>query len=315
MLRIILNRFKAPLAGLMLAGLVSLWAVPVMGQDLLPLPVNGAYGGILEDNRLADIVEEQALSSNFIESVIYGFFSDENIKSANVVIGVVAIIYLVVIGVKFILSQGNEEEIQNAQKHFGFVVLGLLVISVAQIAGFVVFNPDQDVNPDYFVNNNIQQVFYAKTMQIKIFIQVLIGGVALLSIITSAFRIMSSTGNEETITKEKQLFTNFLFATVLILMAEVVVTGVFYLPGANREGANNQAISIGVEQIMGLITALMSIVAGAALIMMILASLYFVISLGDEERSGRAKKLVIANLVAIVVIFSAYTILRFFLPL
>ncbi len=222
------------------------------------------------------------------------------------------IVYLIVIGTRFILSDGKEEDIQNAQKHFGFVILGLLVISLAQIAGFTLFNPAQNVNPDFFVNNNIQEVFYSKVMQIKLFIQILIGGIAMLSIITSAFRIMSSTGNEEVIGKEKQLLQNFLFATVLILAAEVIVTGVFYLPGANREGASNQALSIGIEQIMGLVTALLSIVAAAALMMMILASLYYVISLGDEERAGRAKRLIIANLAAIVIVFSAYTVLRFF---
>jgi len=312
MLKKFCARFKAPLAALMLLLMLNIWISPVLAQSLLPMPVNGAYGGILENNRVADIVQEQSLSYNFFESIIYGVFSDENIRSANVVIGVVAILYLVVIGARFILSQGEEEAIQKAQKHFGFLVLGLMIISVAQFAGFTIFNPAQSVNPDFFVNNNIQEAFYSKAMQVKLFIQVLIGGIALLSIITSAFRIMSSTGNEEVIGKEKQLLINFLFATVLIIAAEVIVTGVFYLPGANRDGASNQALTIGIEQIMGLITALLSIVAAASLLMIILASLYYVISLGDEERAGRAKRLIIANLVAIVIVFSAYSILRFF---
>lgn len=312
MLSAIRSRLKAPLAALLLLLMLSIWTGPVLAQSLLPLPVNGAYGGILENNRVADIVQEQSLSYNFFESLIYGVFSDENIKSANVVLGAIAIVYIVVIGARFVLSQGDEEAIQSAQKHFGFLVLGLLVISMAQFAGFTIFNPAQSVNPDFFVNNNIHEAFYAKAMQVKIFIQVLIGGIALLSIITSAFRVMSSTGNEEVIGKEKQLIQNLFFATILIIAAEIIVTGVFYLPGANREGAANQAVSIGIEQIMGLITALLSIVAAASLLMIILASLYYVISLGDEERAGRAKRLIIANVAAIVIVFSAYSVLRFF---
>jgi hypothetical protein len=312
MLSKIYTRLKAPVAALLLLFMLNIWAMPVLAQSLLPMPVNGAYGGILENNRVADIVQEQSLSYNFFESIIYGVFSDENMKSANIVVGAIAIVYLVVIGARFVLSQGEEEAIQTAQKHFGFLVLGLLVISVAQFAGFTMFNPAQSVNPDFFVNNNIQEAFYAKAMQVKLFIQVLIGGIALLSIITSAFRIMSSTGNEEVIGKEKQLLQNLLFATVLIISAEVIVTGVFYLPGSNRDGVTNQAVSIGIEQIMGLITALLSIVAAASLLMIILASLYYVISLGDEERAGRAKRLIISNLIAIVIVFSAYSILRFF---
>jgi hypothetical protein len=285
------NRIKASLAGVILAWMLAVITLPAFAQSTLPLPVTGAYGGIIENNRVADIVEDQALSYNFFESLIYAIFSDENMRSANVVLGAIAIVYLIVIGARFILSDGKEEEIQTAQKHFGFLILGLLVVSVSQIAGFVIFNPDQAVNPDYFVNDNTQQVFYAKAMQIKLFVQILIGGVAMLSIITSAFRIMSSTGNEEVIGKEKQLLQNFLFATVLIILAEVIVTGVFYIPGANREGVTNQALSIGIEQIMGLITALRSIMAAAALLMIILASLYYEISLGDTIGVGTPNKM------------------------
>lgn len=312
MISVIRSRLKAPLAALLLLIMFNLWAGPVLAQSLLPLPVSGAYGGILENNRVADIVQEQSLSYNFFESIIYGVFSDENIKSVNVIFGIITIVYLVIIGARFVLSQGEEEAIQAAQKHFGFLVLGLLVVSVAQFAGFTIFNPAQSVNPDFFVNNNIQEAFYSKTMQVKLFIQVLIGGIALLSIVTSAFRIMSSVGNEEVIGKEKQLIQNLFFATILIISAEIIVTGVFYLPGANREGASNQAASIGIEQIMGLVTALLSIVAAASLLMLILASLYYVISMGDEERAGRAKRLIIANVVAIIIVFSAYSVLRFF---
>lgn len=313
MLSTLFKKLKAPLLGLMMTSWVMAAWTPVMAQEgTLPLPVSGAYGGIVENNRLADIVEENALSYNFAETIIYGVFSDENIITVNIILGTIAILYIIVIGVRFIFSGGKEEELQKAQKSFGYAILGLLVVSVAQIAGFVIFNPDQSVNPDYLVNNNIQEVFYAKAMQVKIFIQVLIGGIAMLSIITSAFVIMSSTGNEEVIGKEKQLLQNFLFATVLILVAEVIVTGVFYLPGSNREGVSNQAISIGIEQIMGLVTALLSIITGAALLMVILASLYYVISLGDEDRAGRAKRLIFANVLAAVVAFSAYTVLRFF---
>ena len=308
----ICSRITVPFLGLLLAfGLVA-WVSPAFAQGLLPLPADGAYGGILEQNRVNRIVEDQQYSYNFLESIVYGLFSNENMKAANIVFGAVGIVYLIVVGAQFILSEGKEEQIQTAQKHFAYIILGLLVISVSQVAGFIIFNPDQAVNPDYFVNQNVHNAFYAKAMQVKFYIQIVIGGIALLSIVTSAFRIMGSTGNEEVIGKEKQLLQNFFFATVLILLAEIVVKGIFYLPGQNREGVSNQAVGIAIEEIMGLVNALISIVAGAALLMLILASLYYIISLGDEERAGRAKRLVIATLTAVVIIFSAYSILRFF---
>ena len=313
MLRVNWSRLKRSLAAVCLGCWLALLAVPVLAQNTLPLPTTGAYGGILEQNHVNESVSEVVGSENFFEGVTLVIFSDKNMISANIVFGVVAVVYLVVIGVRFIISEGKEEEIQTAQKHFGYVVLGLLVISIAQIAGFIIFNPNQEVNPDYLVNNNVHEVFNAKAMQVKLFIQVLIGGVALLSIVTSAFRIMSSTGNEEVIDKEKQLLKNFFFATVLILASEIIVKGVFYLPGANREGVSNQAVRIGIDQVMGLVQALLSITAAAAMIMLILASLYYVVSFGDEERAGRAKRIIFSTVIALVVIFSSYSILNFFL--
>lgn len=312
MLSIICSRQVAPFWALLLAFGLMTWVNPAFAQGILPLPADGAYGGILEQNRVNRVVEEHSGSYNFFESLMYGLFSSENMKAANIVFGAIGIVYLIVVGAQFILSQGEEEKIQNAQKHFAYVVLGLMLISVSQFAGFVIFNPDQAVNPDYFVNDNVHMAFYNKAMQVKLYIQIIIGGIALLSIVTSAFRIMGSTGNEEVVGKEKQLLQNFFFATALILLSEVVVKGIFYLPGQNREGITNQATTTAITEIMGLVNALISIVAGAALLMLILASLYYVISLGDEERAGRAKRLVISTLTAVVIIFSAYSILRFF---
>lgn len=307
------TRLNVTLTALCLAFLLSAWTLPALAQSVLPLPVDGAYGGILEENRIAQIAEDSQGQTNFLQSVIYGVFSNDNVRAANIIFGSMAIVYLIVVGVKFILSQGNEEEIKTAQKHFAYIILGLMIVSVAQVAGFLIFNPDQTVNPDYFVNNDVHDVFYSKAMQVKLYIQIAIGGIALLSILTSAFRIIASTGNEEVINKERQLLKNFFFATILILLAEVVVKGVFYLPGANREGVTNQAVSIAVEEIMGLLTAILSIVGAAALIMLVLSGLYYVVSFGEEERANRAKRLFFNVLIAVVVIFSAYTILRFFI--
>lgn len=312
MLRKFCARFKRSLAAAGLAFMLTAWMAPVFAQNTLPLPQTGSYGGIVENNRANRAIDEVEGSYNFIEGVTLVIFSDENIRSTNVVLGAVAIVYLVVIGIRFIISEGNEEEIQTAQKHFGYVILGLFVISIAQVVAFTIFNPNQEVNPDFLTNVNVHLAVNAKAMQIKLFLQIIIGGIALLSIITSAYRILGSTGKEETINEEKQLLKNFFFATILILSAEILVRGVFYLPGQNREGVTNQAITIGIEEVMGLVTALLSIVAAASVLMLILASLYYVVSFGDEERAGRAKRLVINVLIAVVVIFSSYTILRFF---
>ena len=110
----------------------------------------------------------------------------------------------------------------------------------------------------------------------------------------------------------KDLTPYFFLAVVMILGAEILVRGVFYLPGGNRDGITNQGVTIGIREIIGLVNTLLTITAGAALLMLIVASLYFVLSLGDEERTNCAKSIIISTIIALIVIFSAYSLVRFF---
>ena len=281
-------------------------------QNVLHMPSPGAYGGILENNRVQRNINQVIGSSNFVESVINVLFSKENLRATNVVLGIIAIIYLVGIGIKFTLSTGKEEELSKHKKHFAFVILGLFIFSAARVVAFVYFNPDTGVNPGFLVNQHVINGIEAKALQIKLFLQILVGGVALLSIMTTAYRLMSSAGNEEVINKEKQLVKNFLLAAVIILGAEVLVRGVFFIQGADREGITNQAVITGVREIIGIVNTLLTITAGLAVFMLVIASLYYVTSLGDEERAERAKKLVISSIIAIIITISAYSLIRFF---
>lgn len=281
-------------------------------QNVLRMPANGSYGGILENNRAQRSVNEVTGSSNFIESAINVVFSKENLYAGNVIFGIIAIMYLVGVGIKFIIANGKEEDLSKIKKEFGFILIGLAVISVAQVAAFVYLNPDSRVNPQFLTNQNVINAFEAKALQIKLFLQIIVGGIALLSVLTTAYRLMASAGNEEVVTKEKQLIKNFLLAAVIIIGAEILVRGVFFIQGSDRSGVSNQAVITGVREIIGIANILLSLVAGLAVFMLIIASLYYVTSLGDEERAGRAKRLIFSCIIAIFITISAYSLIRFF---
>lgn len=290
----------------------TVFQLNVEAQNVLHMPGQGAYGGVLENNRVQRSVNEVIGSSDFTESMINVVFSKENLFATNVVLGIIAIMYLVGIGIKFTLSSGKEDELTKHKKEFGFLIVGLLTFSVAQTAAFVYFNPDSGVNPGLLANQHVINGIETKALQIKLFLQILVGGIALLSILTTAYSLMGSAGNEEVVNKEKQLIKNFLLAAVIILGAEILVRGVFFIQGGDREGVTNQAVITGVREIIGIVNMLLSIIAGLAVFMLIIASLYYVTSLGDEERAGRAKRLVISSITAIIIAISAYALIRFF---
>jgi len=284
----------------------------VEAQNTLILPNHGSYGGILEDNRAVRAVNTVTGSSNFIESAVNVLFSRENIVSINVVIGIIAILYLVFIGMKYIFSGGEEEKTKKLNTQIGYVLLGLFTVSVAHLLAFVYINPDVQVNQSFLTNADIISDIEAKAMQIKKFIQILIGGIALISILMTGYQLITSQGKEEAIDKEKAVIVNFIIASILILAAEILVRGVFFFQGANRSELSNQAAVIGVKELVGLTNTLLTLVASLAVFMLILASFYYMISMGDEERTGRAKRIIISTLIALIICFSAYTLVRFF---
>lgn len=260
------------------------------------------YDLIIKNNQILSIIKTD---ENDSVNTIQALFSGKIITIVNIIIGAVALIWLFVLGIKFIFSQGKEDEMAKYKEQFGWIVAGLTMISAAEFIGFSVFDPTQNLAENEVMTNN----FYTKLMQIKLYFQYFVGGLMLINGIRSGYNLItiSDGGEDESIQKEKTFITSLLFGTVIILLSEVLVTGVFFI--------NEETVSAaqGIYEISGLINFAISFSAGIATFMMVLASLYYVTSLGDEDRAGRAKKIIISCVVALIILFSAYTFVRFLL--
>ncbi len=88
-------------------------------------------------------------------------------------------------------------------------------------------------------------------------------------------------------------------------MAEVFVR-IFSM----QDGITNSRY-LAITEVAGLVNYMLSFIAIIATIMLIFSSLYYIISFGDEEQMGRAKRILYSNILGVVIAFSAYTIARF----
>jgi len=291
----------------------SATTVSTANPNALPLTADG-YDRLLIDNRLSQTVNPNNLSTG--DAIKRLFIKPDRspsalVTSANIIIAALALLFLAITALRFIFSDGDEEVLNKAKGSFGYIILGLLIVAAALNFAFITFNiRDGNVLTDGVAADKLA----AFINQIKFLMQILIAAIAAVSLIIGGYRLITSQGDEEAINKEKQFIKNFLLAAGLIAFAEVLVRGIFYARDAGGF-STDLAVGIGLNEIVGVINFLLGLVAACATFMLVLASIYYVISLGDEERAGRAKRIIISCIIGIALAISAYTVIVYFTQL
>ena len=232
---------------------------------------------------------------------ISSIFRGSLIKKANRGLGTFAILYLFILGVKFIMARGDTERLSSLKEQFAWIILGLGVISVAEFVGYDVFDVS---NGNDVLEGGSANSFKIKVIEIVRFLEYIAGGLMLINALISGYGLIMGGEEDEAISKEKQFLKSFLMGTGFILLAEVIVRALSF--------ENIQESSeILITEISGLVNFSLSFIGIVATAMLVMAGFYYVISFGDEEQMGRAKKMIIASIAGIVIAFSAYTIIRF----
>jgi hypothetical protein len=281
--------------------------------NILPLEEEN-YDPVMQENILTPLVNpKNSLSTFFWKSNKRSNF----LSVVNSIIGSVAILWLVILGIKFIFAQGDEEKLSNYKTQFGWTIAGLLTIVVGEYLAFEVLDPTTDIlkGTPVTVKN-----LTTKVGHIVLFLEILVGGVMLASIMMSGYNLITGSEEDERIEQEKNIFQQFFIGTALILLAEVMVRIFGGQEAPKKEGeigeyldSPGELASQGVTEIVGIINFSLTFVGVAALIMLILSSLYYVLSFGNEDQMNRAKRIIITCIIGIIVIISSYTFIRFFI--
>jgi len=299
-------------------------------DNLLPLDGTNYDKVMTDDNILGKIITIQDNDSKTNESLSK---TDDTLKAIfrgkkdggkglifriNMVLGAIAILFLSILGLKFVVSQGDEDHMTKYKTQFGYIIMGLAIISAAEFVAFDFLDPSG--GNDILQSSDFTDAFYKKINQIKLFIEILVVGVVLVKMLMSGYDLIVRSEQDEAIAKEKTFFQSFLFGTILILLAEVIAR---ILSGSKTKG-NDGAVDLesigtevsegakaGISEIVGLVDFSLSFLAVMSVIMLILASTYYVMSFGNEEQMGRAKRIVVSCVIGAIVAVSSFTIARF----
>jgi len=309
--------FLSLICGLCL--LTGVLGASAANDNVLPLSADNYDSVMTTDNAVFPLIDNyKDNTENSLKDIFRGGPSDSLLFRINVVLGAIAILFLAILGLKFVVSQGDEDHMTKYKTQFSYVILGLAIISVAEFVAFVLLDPASDTA--ILESTDIANEFYDKINQIKLFVEIVVIGIVLLKMLMSGYDLIVRSEQDEAISKEKTFFQSFLFGTILILLSEVVarvMSGSKTLLGERTIDLDKVGTDIaggakvGILEVTGIINFSLSFIAVMSVIMLILASMYYVLSFGDSDQMGRAKRIVISCAVGAIIAVSAFTIARF----
>lgn len=239
------------------------------------------------------------------------------VDNVRFLIGAIAIVMIVVTAIKLITAGGNEETFTKQSATLVYAILGLFIVGLAgELASiFEIGRGGFLKDPNVAIQKSR---LFSRAVEIVItFIKYIIGSISVLFIIRNGLRLILLGGNEEEVTKDKKNIFYGLFGLVLILIANPIVNKVFFkIDTSQYPGIEPVRPGIDIARLTGELVGVTNLVAALAgpmaLLSLVIGGLMYALAGGDEERSGKAKKIIIWSLVGIVIIYGAFAIVSTF---
>ena len=220
----------------------------------------------------------------------------------RIAISGIALIYLVMIGVYFILGSDNEETVKTQRKQITYALIGFLFLN---IPGFVytIFAPSNVGaigTVDNWSNTTGSSVFWNTAGfegivgNLIAFLRVFAFGVAVTMFTWGLFNMLVSGGDDE---KKKQAKNRIVYGIIgLVFLGFVQLWGTLVAVGD---------FTSYIPSVGGTIFALvMYIAAPIAIFMLIYAAYLMITSAGDEERVKKGKSILINTGIGLIILLA-----------
>ncbi|PID70631.1 hypothetical protein CSB37_00920 [bacterium DOLZORAL124_38_8] len=239
------------------------------------------------------------------DKILKSFFSKKGsgiMVTVLRVLGTIGILYLLIGGIRYIFTNGDEESAEKAKNQIVWALVGLIILSLAEFIGFEFINPYEK---DILGTNEVVNSLKDKVEQIIRVLEYAVGGLFLVNGSISAYDLITSRGQDENLDNEKNFVQTFIWGAGFILFAEVIVRIVA------SDISRSEQINMLSGEIGGIINFILTFFAGASALMLIISALYYVVSLGDDERVSSAKNMIRNSAIAFVIAFSSYVLAQF----
>lgn len=220
--------------------------------------------------------------------------------------GTLALVFGLIYAMSFIFARGKEDTISKNKQNFMWMLLGFVVIMIAQTVANIL-NP-QDATSGALINFKTAQT---EITNITNYLKWLFGSVIILMMIISSVRMITAGGDQETIKKEKKNLTWSGIGMLVILLATNIVNA-FYVIKTPNEIVAGEA-SQGITEVGSIIRLLLAFLGPLTILITIAAGFMYLTSFENEDRAKTARKMIVAGVTGIVLVYAAYALVNTFL--
>lgn len=305
---------------------LALEVAPAFAQDSpFHIPTQEKYGTLIGTPKLhGDSAIEQ------LSTLIGGYRGGEGglVGVARPIIGAISVLFIIISALKILFSDGEEGKIDKAKQGIIYGLIGLALISIAGEIMKVLSLSDEAVKAAYqddtlvcyktiLSDPNALQCrarLFSRTVQILVtFVKYLLGSLAVLQIVTSAFRMATMGGESDSLNNEKKKLVWGGVGFLLVIFSDTAISKVFYKLNFNTSiGIDGVKPKLdpaqGVAEIVGFTNFIVSIIGPLAILSLIGGGIMYMMNNGDESKMQEAKRIITFSLIGIIVIYGAFGI-------
>lgn len=273
----------------------------------LYIPASDNYGDIIAP-AAGQTGEEQALS-----------FIDGALRNVKAIAGALAIAIILLLALRMLLAQGNEEEIKKFRTGMLWTIIGLALISLAADVGAILGPQNGGFIKDPSTLLTRVQLFDYKVNIVITFIKYILGSIAIVFILRNGLRLITTSANEDEVTQDKKNLVASAIGLVLIYVADIFINKVIYKVDKSAYPSVTGVVpgldpATGIKELVGFTNFAVYLTAPLAVTVLIAGGILYVTAAGDDDKVGRAKRMIISAIIGLVVIYGAFAIVNTFIP-
>lgn len=237
--------------------------------------------------------------ADIITSIIF-----KTIDFIKYLIGAIAVIYIIVSGIKLISSTTKIDEYATKEKdNIKYIVYGLIFIMMAdQLVKKVFFGEYGECLASASAAQQCATVGGGLIKGVYGLMLAIIGTAAIFVIVLSAFRLVTSLGEEETINSQKKRITMAIIGLLVAGLGEFVIKDIIF----PKNGQSGIDVAGAQKLVINFTNFIAAFIGVGAFGMFFYAGWLYVTSAGNEEQTGKAKKVMISAIIGIVIAFAAF---------
>lgn len=206
-----------------------------------------------------------------------------------------------------LIATANEEEAGKAKTTLLVGILGLIIIQLASIIVYKVFFGEQGEAFETITDAQLAAEEGVELLRgILGFVEALVGVIAVLVFVTRGFVLLTSAGDEETITRTKKHVLYSIFGLIAVAMSEIVVRG-FIFPDSGKSLPDAETGKFILVEVINFLSGFIAIIA---FVVLFYAGYKYVVSAGNEEETEAVKKTFIGAVIALLLTMGSFALVN-----